>query len=496
MSKIGVNHYYKAQVVKMGVWSLLPGDVETWHGEHTNSYFKQLFGIGKGLLLLNNLEDGFSHAYATKAYLKKLYTRIGDINKSDYTALAKKLKTFYPLVEKAKKEVKKNQKQTGKLSNTALAREFFRIRDWIHHLAIYDQFAWLAEDYWTARMDTILVGKLGLAKGSETYHQVLFALTRPENISTTLLEKTAVIEKSIAVKKRLESVRHASGVLAKKFGFMPVFCYGKSWGVDHYVDELQQYSRQNLRSLQQEYQVLRSYKKIRERDLKAVIEKYKIEKQDLQVFLDFGLAIDTRNEAEYFVSFGGFFLVPLYKEIAKRLYLSVKQLRFLYEKEMLDAISGNADATELLEKKNGWGSIGFDTKISKRINIIGKESKKLFSFIERHVSPVQGGDERNGLCANPGKAVGKARIVPSPEYNDRVNTGDILFTYSTTADYLPAMKRAAAIITEVGGLTCHAAVVSREFGIPCVVALTNAMKNFKDGELVEVNADIGAVKKL
>jgi pyruvate,water dikinase len=58
------------------------------------------------------------------------------------------------------------------------------------------------------------------------------------------------------------------------------------------------------------------------------------------------------------------------------------------------------------------------------------------------------------------------------------------------------MKKAAAIITEVGGLTCHAAVISREFEIPCIVALKNAMKNFKDGDLVEVDADKGVVRIL
>ena len=56
------------------------------------------------------------------------------------------------------------------------------------------------------------------------------------------------------------------------------------------------------------------------------------------------------------------------------------------------------------------------------------------------------------------------------------------------------MKNAAAIVTEIGGLTCHAAVVSREFGIPCVVGLKNAMTKFHDGDLVEVDADEGAVR--
>ncbi|MCU0680490.1 MAG: PEP-utilizing enzyme, partial [Planctomycetes bacterium] len=84
----------------------------------------------------------------------------------------------------------------------------------------------------------------------------------------------------------------------------------------------------------------------------------------------------------------------------------------------------------------------------------------------------------------------------SPIENDKVQEGDILITYSTTVDYLPAMKKAAAILTEVGGLTCHAAVISREFGIPCVVSLRGVMTDFKDGDEIEVDANKGIVKKI
>jgi pyruvate,water dikinase len=58
------------------------------------------------------------------------------------------------------------------------------------------------------------------------------------------------------------------------------------------------------------------------------------------------------------------------------------------------------------------------------------------------------------------------------------------------------MKKAAAIVTEVGGLTCHAAVISREFDIPCVVSLKDAMSQFKDGDIIEVDANHGIVRAL
>ena len=63
-------------------------------------------------------------------------------------------------------------------------------------------------------------------------------------------------------------------------------------------------------------------------------------------------------------------------------------------------------------------------------------------------------------------------------------------------DNLPAMKKAAAFVTESGGLTCHAAVVAREFGVPCIVGYKNAMSDFRDGDMVEVDADNGIVRKV
>ena len=74
--------------------------------------------------------------------------------------------------------------------------------------------------------------------------------------------------------------------------------------------------------------------------------------------------------------------------------------------------------------------------------------------------------------------------------------GDILVTEMTTPDFVPAMKRASAIVTDKGGITCHAAIVSRELNIPCVIGTKIATKVFKDGDVVEVNATSGVVKKV
>ena len=79
---------------------------------------------------------------------------------------------------------------------------------------------------------------------------------------------------------------------------------------------------------------------------------------------------------------------------------------------------------------------------------------------------------------------------------EKFKRGDILVSPATNPNILPVMKIAAAIITDEGGITCHAAIVSREFKIPCVVGTKIATKVLKDGDLVEVDAEKGVVRKL
>lgn len=99
----------------------------------------------------------------------------------------------------------------------------------------------------------------------------------------------------------------------------------------------------------------------------------------------------------------------------------------------------------------------------------------------------------SGAPASPGVASGKVRILLDPAKVAEVQPGDILVTAVTNPDYVPAMKRAAAIVTDAGGRTSHAAIVSRELGIPCVVGADGASKTLLNGQLVTVDGTWGRV---
>lgn len=98
-----------------------------------------------------------------------------------------------------------------------------------------------------------------------------------------------------------------------------------------------------------------------------------------------------------------------------------------------------------------------------------------------------------GLGAAPGTAVGVARLLRSMGDAGKLGAGEVLVTHMTAPDWVPLMRTAAAIVTDSGGMTCHAAIVSRELGIPCVVGTGDATLKLRDGELVTVSATEGTV---
>lgn len=98
-----------------------------------------------------------------------------------------------------------------------------------------------------------------------------------------------------------------------------------------------------------------------------------------------------------------------------------------------------------------------------------------------------------GLPAVPGAASGEVRVLMDVSDGARLQDGEILVAQMTNPDWLPTMRRAAALVTDTGGMTCHAAIVARELGVPCIVGARTATKDLTDGMVVTVDGTHGRV---
>lgn len=134
------------------------------------------------------------------------------------------------------------------------------------------------------------------------------------------------------------------------------------------------------------------------------------------------------------------------------------------------------------------------TTLKKNIKVTQFEGKKIADKSAKD-QPTNDDMILKGAPASVGMSTGPANIIHSASQIDKINKGDVLVTEMTTPDFVPAMRRASAIITDTGGRTCHAAIVSRELGIPCVVGTGQATSKLKQGQLVSVDGAKGVVYK-
>ena len=210
----------------------------------------------------------------------------------------------------------------------------------------------------------------------------------------------------------------------------------------------------------------------------------------LKISEDFSWWQDERKKSTYLNIHIGF---QILKEIGKRIGYTVDELKYAVAPEMEGIIKNRQPSpAELRQRKQGSVFIvtreGYQVETGK-----GAEEVRKSMFGDQKLDEIK---DLRGLVAMTGKTIGRAKILLSANEVGKVQHGDVLIAVMTRPDYVPAMKKAAAIVTDEGGITSHAAIVSRELGIPCIIGTKIATQIFKDGDQLEVNANHNWVRKL
>ncbi|MDO8563890.1 MAG: PEP-utilizing enzyme [Nanoarchaeota archaeon] len=173
--------------------------------------------------------------------------------------------------------------------------------------------------------------------------------------------------------------------------------------------------------------------------------------------------------------------------LAKKYNISVEKASNLFSDEILKIIDGEkVDFSKIPERNRELLFIG----LPKEFKVLsGKEAQEFEAlYLKKDISKTM-----KGRVASKGQAQGRVKVVLGRHDFDKIEKGDILVVSNTTPDFVPIMKKAAAILAEEGGLTAHVSVVSREFGIPCIVGLSHITQKLKDNQVVKVDANLGIV---
>lgn len=191
-----------------------------------------------------------------------------------------------------------------------------------------------------------------------------------------------------------------------------------------------------------------------------------------------------------------FNILPLIYEVGNRLKLSNDEVILLSYPELIGGLKKSSSQEklkkEIEERKQGWAVLVRNKRL---ITITG--AKNIIETMERYqiVSPSTSMQRSiKGRIACKGKVTGTVKVVTKLSELSEVKEGDVLVAKMTTPDYMIAIHKVVAMVTDDGGITCHAAIVSREFNIPCITGTRNATQVLSNGDIVEVDANLGIVR--
>lgn len=189
-----------------------------------------------------------------------------------------------------------------------------------------------------------------------------------------------------------------------------------------------------------------------------------------------------------------FIMRPLLEDCAKRLNIKFDELIYLLPTELISAVENGEISTEqvslVTKRQKGYAYISDNNQ--QYILATGSDLDIWKSkYSEEHESSSE---IIRGITAFRGTVRGKVVIVKDRSELHLVENGDVLVTRLTTPDFVMAMKKAVAVVTDLGGITSHAAVTCRELKIPCIIGTKNATKILKQGAIVEVDANQGIIK--
>ncbi len=292
----------------------------------------------------------------------------------------------------------------------------------------------------------------------------------------------------IDIKLKNKLVKHY-----KKWLWMPYTYIGPAYDLDYYLMAWSGLIREKV-DAKKHINKLQNMGKVAKSKKEELYKQLSMSPKEIELFAIASEIIYLKSYRKSAMFYACFVLEKIHKEIGKRLNISLKQVRFIATWEMEEAINKNYFSEHELNERIKFSLL--HQKGLKGTIYTGVKAKAFLKKQKFEKEKIIKTNNLNGTPACPGKTKGVVKIINCPEDMVKMEKDDVMVALTTYPALLPAMKKASAIITDDGGITCHAAIVARELKTPCIVGTKIATKVLKDGDKVEVDADNGIVKIL
>ncbi|MBU0707347.1 hypothetical protein KKG41_03170 [Patescibacteria group bacterium] len=387
---------------------------------------------------------------------------------------------------------------SGELSNLSWAelKKRFLVFD-KHHLEFFNKPIWIPfpiEPVLSEATEKELQ-KIVTQDKAEDYQYYFENIFSPDKKNAINRENIDLLKIALKIKANQGLKKKLIKLHAKKYQWLP--CYDINddpWGSKEFTKMLDKILKQPLSSIKKElFEINKSYVR-RCRAFEKILDTLPKTKRQKELFYMAHEMSFIKDERDDYRRLGSFNIQPLFKEIGRRVGLSIKEITQLTRSEMLELL----DQQKINKQKCRQRLRGYVLlrKYNSEIKVfeggqVGKLChQELGSLAIKNVSGVK------GTVGSVGKAKGPAQVIYTKHDLRKIKFGDIMIAVTTHPDFVPAMRRCKAVVTDEGGITCHASIVSRELKIPCIVGTQNATRIFKSGDTVEVDGFTGIVNRI
>lgn len=283
---------------------------------------------------------------------------------------------------------------------------------------------------------------------------------------------------------------------ARKYGWVYYVYAGPAYTAENFLEFVRDFLRKKVSpSVALGRMEKREKEMIRKK--KSLIRSMGLRGLDKLVAEFAGVMVWAKPRRKDYQSHAYYYFENWQREVGKRLFLSLDQVRALPPQELRAALSGKRKDWPGVAWRYAAYHVCYSTKAG--VRVLGGEAARRFA--KQHIKEESAATKAprgplRGTVAFPGVVKGSVRIVNNVDQMSAMKQGEILVSIATSPNIVGAMKKAAAIVTDEGGLTCHASIVSRELGIPCVVGTIFGSSVLRDGDRVRVDARRGIVEKL
>lgn len=430
--------------------------------------------IGMGFTNYKSLYNGIYADEAEFGKLKSFMTHELENNPAEISRFCRQW-------EKANRKLVMHAKRLGNMgfyvfSNAQLLRALRGAVNLFRKSSSYIFMHHVFADYFEAWLNHLLTEKVQHSGKRKFFFQALSSPTKP---TTLAVQKRSLKRITKAVKENgMLASQRLIAEHARRFAWMG---YDTGIGEDLTVAEVKTQIKGFLGQNQEKTPSI---------SLAGIMKLLCLDKKEklfLKIFNEVFYASNSRVESQMIA---GQKLRPVFEEVARRLGATYEDIIYLTFSEIKDCFMGKEiDTREICRRKHKFGLLMLGGKISL---FSGNE----VSMLESRVDIPLRTKEFSGLIANTGFVRGPVKIVVTKSDFGKINIGDILVSKMTTPDFVVVLEKCSGIITDIGGITSHAALIAREFEKPCITGTKFATMVLKDNDIVELDANNGVIRKV